>query len=124
MSSHKLGKLLLATTLGIGATIATVPASQASVYGCPTSTVCVHSDIRFTGAEQRISGYSWYTDLYSSLHDRASSWINANRYSTEAIGEWRGGHKYIAQVLPAGWYEDNLGKNAGFDNKADFIQRI
>lgn len=123
MSSRKttLGGLVAVAGLSLGLLTAAAPASQAAVFHCPTSTVCVHSDNYFGGARQDISGFAPYTDLNGHLHDKASSWVNANRWTAMGIGEWRSGKKFIGQILPAGWYENNLGRNAGFDNKADFV---
>ncbi|WP_272878616.1 peptidase inhibitor family I36 protein [Rothia nasisuis] len=108
----------------MGLLTATAPASQAAVFHCPTSTVCVHANIGFGGSRQDISGFAAYTDLNGQLHDKASSWVNANRWVSMGIGEWRNGKQFIGQVLPAGWYENNLHTNANFGDKADFVKQV
>lgn len=119
------GGLVAVASLSLGLLTVTSPAAQAAVFHCPTSTICVHADNNFGGARQDISGFAAYTDLNGHLHDKASSWINANRYVSMGIGEWRrGSGEFIAQTLPPGWYEDNLGRNANFDNKADFVKQV
>lgn len=103
--------------------IAAVPA-QASVLSCPTSNVCVYAEANFlTGgsyAWQKTSGFSAYADLAPGIHDRASSWINANNSQHMGIGEWVNGGQFIAQRLNAGWKDNNL-SDIGFNDRADFV---
>lgn len=91
--------------------------------GCPSKNVCVYQDSYRRGTPQIISGFDNYTNLNGDLHDRASSWTNANDFTSEAIGEWRNGAEYIGQVLPPGWYEDDL-RSVNFNDKADFVKRV
>ncbi|ORC24362.1 hypothetical protein A7979_10235 [Rothia nasimurium] len=84
----------------------------------------MHANIGFGGSRQDISGFAAYTDLNGQLHDKASSWVNANRWVSMGIGEWRNGKQFIGQVLPAGWYENNLHTNANFGDKADFVKQV
>lgn len=91
--------------------------------GCPSKNVCVYQDSYRRGTVQIISGFNNYTNLNGYLHDKASSWTNANDITPEAIGEWRKGAEYIGQVLPAGWYEDDL-RSVNFNDKADFVKRV
>ncbi len=108
----------LASSLVIGA-----PPASATVLGCPTSNVCVYEHARRGGSSQVINGYNGYTDLSRALHDRASSWTNANVRASEGIGEWRRGRQFIGQTLPPGWYEDNL-KSIRFNDMADFVKQV
>ncbi|MCH6471303.1 hypothetical protein [Sinomonas terrae] len=120
MKLHRAGSvgLVVAGVLG-GAAFAAAPA-HADIYGCSTSTVCIYEHTYRGGAKQSVSGYASYTDLNGSLHDRASSWTNACRSQGFAIGEWRNGRPYNGQLLPAGWYEDDL-RTAGFNDMADYV---
>lgn len=99
------------------------PADAATTMGCPGKHVCVYQDSHRQGTAQIISGFNKYTNLNRDLHDKASSWTNANDITPEAIGEWRNGQEYIGQVLPPGWYEDNL-QTVNFNDKADFVRRV
>ncbi|MFW0178459.1 peptidase inhibitor family I36 protein [Rothia sp. P7208] len=126
MSYSSLAKKTLAASgvavaLGTGSLVS-LPAANASVYACPTSNVCVYEHEWFHGASQTISGYATYTDLVGGLHDRVTSWINANRYATEYLGDrsWWGQEE--TRYLPAGWYEHNL-SNSGFNDRADYVRR-
>lgn len=103
--------------------VAVAPSASATVLGCPTSNVCVYQHARRGGSSQVINGYNGYTDLAPALHDRASSWTNANLRASEGIGEWRRGRQFIGQVLPPGWYEDNL-KSVNFNDVADFVKQV
>lgn len=116
------GGLATVAGLSLGLLSVATPASQAAVYHCPTSHVCVHSDNYFRGAQQTINGHSHYTNLNGQLHDKASSWINANRYAYMQIGEWHNSRMVIGQTLPPGWYENNLGRNASFNDRADWVK--
>lgn len=68
-----LGGLVAVASLSLGLLTVTSPATQAAVFHCPTSTICVHADNNFRGARQDISGFAAYTDLNGHLHDKASS---------------------------------------------------
>ena len=122
------GAALAATTaLGIGLLLGPgADSANAGVYGCPTSTVCLFTGNWFTGERQDISGYSQYANVNSAQHDNTTSWINANRWATMGIGEWRNGSRFIAQKLPPGWYESDLryGVKPSFNNMADFIVMV
>lgn len=123
VSLKKVASSLAATVaVGSGTLIVAAPAADAAVFNCPTSTVCVYEHTGLWGNQQNISGYAAYTDLNGHLHDKASSWINANVRTSMAIGEWRSGRQHIGQVLPPGWYEDNL-HNVNFGDKADFVKQ-
>lgn len=91
--------------------------------GCPSKNICVYEHSHRQGTSQIISGFNHYTNLNSQLHDRASSWTNANDHTNIAIGEWSRGKEIIGQILPPGWYEDNL-KSVGFNDRADWVKRV
>lgn len=122
------GAALVATTaLSFGLLVGPgADSASAGVYGCPTSTVCLFTGNWFTGERQDISGYSKYANVNSAQHDNTTSWTNANRWATMGIGEWRNGSRFIAQKLPAGWYEPDLryGVKPSFNNMADFIVMV
>jgi hypothetical protein len=104
-----------------GVALGGVAPAQADVFYCATSTVCVYQNEYMAWVSQGLSGYAGYSDLNAQLHDQASSWINACNTQAFVIGEWRNGSRYTGEYLPAGWYEDRLGPNAGFDNMADYV---
>ncbi|WP_082470301.1 peptidase inhibitor family I36 protein [Curtobacterium sp. S6] len=106
-----------------GGLVVTSAPAQAHVYSCPTHYECVYEHNNLTGAVQMVSGYLGFADMTPIMHDNVSSWANANIHALIGIGEWRGGHKYFAQVLKPGWYEPNLG-SIGFNDRADFVQHM
>lgn len=107
-------------TLLTGTTVAT-PA-QADIYGCRTSHNCVYEHKDFRGQSQVVSGYNQYTEIEPRLHDRVTSWINANRHQPMVLGDWGPGRqtKTVTQHLPPGWVYRHLG-DIGFNDKADFV---
>lgn len=125
--SSSLTKKMAAVTLGLaglaGVSLGGATPANAGIYECPTSTVCLFTGNWFTGLRQDISGFSKYADLNASQHDNTTSWVNANKWASMGIGEWRNGRQFIAQVLPPGWVEEDLryGVKPSFNNMADFI---
>ena len=128
-----------ATLLGL-ATISVLPLSLPGTYAhdvqkaenCSFRHVCVWEHSNFRGVRQEISGFADYTDLNGSLHDRASSWTNANESTREYIGEWRNtryGRKAVALAyLDPGWSGTNLQHDVHYDrtdsnDQADFVAR-
>ena len=94
---------------------------------CPFRHTCIWSDSVFRGDLQITSGFSHYTDLNGGLHDRASSWVNANEYTTMWLGEWVNGrhdwnHLVWGSAVWAGYKETNL-IHSGFNDRADFVVR-
>lgn len=113
----------LVTSGAVGGLVATSGPAEARVFGCPTHYECVYQHSGLRGESQVISGYVPYADLDSRLHDRVSSWANANRNTYIGIGEWRFGKQYIAQTLPPEWYEASL-RSVNFNDKADFVMQV
>ena len=128
-----------ATLLGL-ATISVLSLSLPGTYAhdvkgvidCEFRHVCVWEHEEFQGVKQQISGFSPYTDLNGALHDRASSWTNANGVTTECLGDWRSSwysRKAVAlSYLKAGWSGTNLQDDIHYDgtdsnDQADFVAR-
>ena len=108
-----------------------VPAGYAAdypgVHDCPERHVCVWTDIDFHGTRQAISGYADYTDLNGHLHDRASSWVNANYSTIEWLGEWHRGKPFGGSYLKPRHkgtdLRDDITHGRHFNDRADFVAR-
>ena len=128
-----------ATLLGL-ATISVLSLSLPGTYAhdvkgvidCEFRHVCVWEHSHFRGAKQQVSGFAAYTDLNGYLHDRASSWGNANELTTEYLGEWQ--YDWFGRKLVALSYlepntsgnnlQDDIRPNGQNSNdKADFVAR-
>ena len=87
-----------------GSIVAVAPVAQATdypgVWNCPASHVCIWEHSDFRGVKDTISGYHSYANVSAYMHDRGSSWMNANYYRNEWLGEWSHGRKLLGSYLP------------------------
>ena len=94
-----------------GSIVAVAPAAQATdypgVWNCPASHVC-------------ISGYYSYANVSEYMHDRGSSWMNANYYRSEWLGDWSHGRMIHGSHLPPQYRGTNL-VHDNFNDRVDFV---
>ncbi|WP_284512883.1 peptidase inhibitor family I36 protein [uncultured Rothia sp.] len=107
-----------------GSIVAVAPAAQATdypgVWNCPASHVCIWEHSDFRGVKDTISGYHSYANVSAYMHDRGSSWMNANYYRNEWLGEWSHGRKLLGSYLPPQYRGTNL-VHDNFNDRVDFV---
>lgn len=107
-----------------GSIVATAPVAQATdyygVWNCPESHVCIWEHSDFRGVKDTISGYQSYANVSAYMHDRGSSWMNANYYRNEWLGEWSHGRKLLGSYLPPQYRGTNL-VHDNFNDRVDFV---
>ena len=107
-----------------GSIVAVAPAAQATdypgVWNCPASHVCIWEHSDFHGVKDTISGYYSYANVSEYMHDRGSSWMNANHYRTEWLGDWVNGRKTYGSTLPPQYRGTNLSHD-NFNDRVDFV---
>jgi hypothetical protein len=107
-----------------GSIVAAAPAAQATdypgVWNCPESHVCIWEHSDFRGVKDTISGYHSYANVSAYIHDRGSSWMNANKYRGEWLGEWSGIRKVYGSHLPPQYRGTDL-THDNFNDRVDFV---
>ena len=107
-----------------GGIVATAPAAQATdhygVWGCPANHVCIWEHSDFRGFKEIISGYRSYANVSEYMHDRGSSWMNANKYRGEWLGEWSNGRMVPGSHLHPQFRGTNL-VHDNFNDRVDFV---
>ena len=107
-----------------GSIVAVAAASEATDYpggwNCPASHVCIWEHSDFRGVKDTISGYHSYANVSAYMHDRGSSWMNANYYRNEWLGEWSHGRKLLGSYLPPQYRGTNL-VHDNFNDRVDFV---
>ncbi|WP_160311331.1 MULTISPECIES: peptidase inhibitor family I36 protein [Rothia] len=107
-----------------GSIVAVAPAAQATdypgVWNCPASHVCIWEHSDFRGVKDTISGYYSYANVSEYMHDRGSSWMNANYYRSEWLGDWSHGRMIHGSHLPPQYRGTNL-VHDNFNDRVDFV---
>ena len=107
-----------------GSIVATAPVAQATdyygVWNCPESHVCIWEHSDFRGVKDTISGYQSYANVSEYMHDRGSSWMNANKYRGEWLGEWSNGRMVPGSHLHPQFRGTNL-VHDNFNDRVDFV---
>ena len=107
-----------------GSIVAVAPAAQATdypgVWNCPASHVCIWEHSDFRGVKDTISGYYSYANVSEYMHDRGSSWMNANYYRSEWLGDWSHGRMIYGSHLPPQYRGTNL-VHDNFNDRVDFV---
>lgn len=107
-----------------GSIVATAPVAQATdyygVWNCPESHVCIWEHSDFRGVKDIISGYQSYANVSEYMHDRGSSWMNANKYRGEWLGEWSNGRMVPGSHLHPQFRGTNL-VHDNFNDRVDFV---
>ena len=107
-----------------GSIVGTAPVAQATdyygVWNCPESHVCIWEHSDFRGVKDTISGYQSYANVSEYMHDRGSSWMNANKYRGEWLGEWSNGRMVPGSHLHPQFRGTNL-VHDNFNDRVDFV---